>query len=402
MISLYRTALEAVGCTVTTVAEPHPFYLDDFTHSLQTPNWLFRPIRSTSFYPFEKLRRQLVKLRLLSRPLQEWLLYLKYRDHLDILLIVGDGLVRRDLTDFRYLKQRGVRIGQAFFGGDVRDWQTFKQQFGVDLSSVTDREIDNRNFNEIVFRLRKAELYADALFSLPDQMGLAIRPYFKLDVPFSLSGGMVKPRGRAIPKVVHIESQKPYKGEPYIYAAVERLKQDSESFEFRSYKCLSHEEVLAVLRDADILVDETMIFGPGILGHEAVACGCALATKMQPEHAMCNYVCNIQDDDIVEPLRVLIRDRDTRVRNSLICQELLNANLSPAAVGRKILQCLGFNETSTFEPEKLIEPHFFVDEYIRPIGHELNDRNKMLTLEVAKKHGVSEDRINRLRVQGMI
>ena len=396
MIHLHANAFRAIGHEVITVATPHPFYDATYTHSLHSPPYLFHPVKSRNFWPLESARWRLAERREKQLRLA---MYMKYKDQIDLFLVMGDGFFNNETKDFEYLRKRGAKVVQLFYGGDARCWNAFHQEYKVDISTMTEQPIDNSNFNSILTRLRKAELFSNQIYSLPDQMGLAIRPYSKITVPFEFEKYQFNITNRAVPKIVHIESRQPYKGEEFIYSAIEKLKMEGLPFEFRSYKNLAHSEVRHVLEDADILVDEVMIFGPGSLGNEAIACGCALATKMQPDHIIARNVCNLSEHNILEPLRRFILNRETRVRDLKICRELLEQHNSPREVAIQIVDAL---KCSSNRKVTDYSPSFFLQHYELPIGHVVSQRNKNLTRQVLNLYPISTKEMSSLEKRGLI
>lgn len=385
-IHLYAKAFEENGDTVITCAEPHPFYSDNYTHNLGNPKWLFRAIQSPRFRFLEAIRFQVAKF---FKLLRKYFILLRHIDKVDLFVFVGDGFFQESTWDFQIIKRRGKKIVHVFYGGDVRDWDAFGQKYKIDVTEIEDGIISGKYFNEKVFRLRKSELYADALFSVEDQGVLALRPFYKLRIPFEVGKCRFVVKNRIIPKIVHIESRRPYKGERFIYDAIKRLKDEGLAFDFKSYKGLSHDEVYDVLEDADILVDEVMIFGPGTLGHEAIACGCALATKMQDDHFLKDLICNLDYDNIVDPLRDYILGREARVATLYKCYELLLKNASPNEVAKHIIEKLAIDKRDYSKHDYI--PDFIYKEYVPPVEHSLLKSSKELTSQVVFHYANREE-----------
>lgn len=382
MIELYRKSFELCGHEVVTIAEPHSFFTEaTYTHNLKTPAFLFRNSKGR-FLRYVNILKWMVAKR--------WSQYYKsrlfhrYKKEIEMLVVLGDGFYNTSLEDFKYLHNANKKIVQIFFGGDARCWEAFNQEYKIDISTIEKHPINNENFNLILTRLRKAELYSNAIYSLPDQSGLAIRPFFRLYMPFECEKYKFISQGRDVPVVVHIESKQPYKGEPFIFEAIERLRNEGLQFEFHNYKNLSHKQVIEVLENADILVDEVMIFGPGTLSYEAIACGCAVATKVQPGHLAKDFMCNLEIENIQHPLRDFIINKELRIQNLQKAYDLLKNINNPENIAKDILQKVNLNEHDFAIHD--FQPRYFLERYTLPEGHIVSEKNKKLTRMVFDKY----------------
>ena len=218
MIELYKKAFKSLGHDVITIAEPHIFFRDNkYTHDLTKPSFLFKSFKNKLIRRLDTVRWFVAKRWVLIHKL---FLYYKYRNVIDLMLVFGDGFYTAEITDFNFLQKKNKKIVQVFFGGDARCWEAFSQEYNIDISTIEKQPINNENFNAILTRLRKAELYANSIYSLPDQAGLALRPFFRLYMPFEYQKYKFTVKDRSVPVVIHIESKLPYNGESLIYAAI--------------------------------------------------------------------------------------------------------------------------------------------------------------------------------------
>jgi hypothetical protein len=387
MIELYKKAFKSLGHEVITIAEPHVFFNENqYTHDLTKPSFLFRPIKNKIFRRLNTVKWFVAKRWIYFHKV---LLYYKYRNRIDLMLVFGDGFYTDAVTDFNFLHKKNKKIVQVFFGGDARCWEAFNQEYKIDISTIEKQPINNENFNAILTRLRKAELYANSIYSLPDQAGLALRPFFRLYMPFEYQKYKFTVNGRPVPKVIHIESKLPYKGESLIYAAIDKLKKQGVAFDFQVYKNLSHKEVINKLEDADILVDEVMIFGPGTLTYEAIACGCAVATKVQEGHIVKDHLCNLEIEDIEKPIKEFILNKDKRISDLKKAYEVLKLVNDPQNIAKDIIQR---SETDIYDFSKYdYQANFFAKGYHLPAGHIVSEQNKKLTRMVFDKYYKDEE-----------
>lgn len=208
-----------------------------------------------------------------------------------------------------------TRVTTLLMGCDVRDHDVFRKEY----------VITHRTFPPVPWtfplkvklqNLRTHERYADAIFSVPDQMGLALRPYHHLHVPLHLEKFRYVVPGRAVPRVVHSPSVPQAKGTDIIEAALETLRGEGVAFELISVRDVPHEDLLSILSDADVVVDQLIFHGPAWLSFEAMASGCATATRYLEDSPACFRppVWGINERNIVDRLRTLLTDRDLRLR----------------------------------------------------------------------------------------
>ncbi len=232
----------------------------------------------------------------------------------DLLVQVWAGLPR-EAPLFAALRRQGTRIASLFMGSDVREYNMFFRQYDVGAWTFP-AEYFRVPLAEKLATLRRHELYADALFSVPDQMGLALRPYYHLQVPLELSTMRYSVPGRERPRVLHAPSIPHVKGTDVIERALDALRADGVDFEFVSVRNVAHSTLLDQLADADVVVDELVGHGPGWLGFEAMASGCAVATRYLSDSPPCFRppVIAIDQHNIATRLRELLTDRGLRIR----------------------------------------------------------------------------------------
>ncbi|MCD6482794.1 MAG: hypothetical protein J7K83_00805, partial [Candidatus Aenigmarchaeota archaeon] len=85
-------------------------------------------------------------------------------------------------------------------------------------------------------------------------------------------------------KIVHIPSNKVIKGTKYILKAIEKLKNKGYDFEFiLPNKKISNDEVLKLLKDADIVIDQVLLGSFGKFAVEAMAHGKIVITYIRPD-----------------------------------------------------------------------------------------------------------------------
>lgn len=383
IIHLYAEGFKQLGHNVTTCARPHPFYNNKYDFDLTLPKWILyiNKLSKIGFLktPISKIIEK-YELNWKSKILK------KVINDTDIFIFVFDGFTAKSLIDYSYIKSKNKKIVSLFCGTEVRDWNAFSKAYNVNIESIEKNSIDNKLFNNKLFRLRKNEFFSDAIYSLPDQSILGIRPYFEIKIPFISKKYTPEINNRTIPKIVHIPSRFPTKGTIYIEKAIEELRKQNIQFEFTVHKTLSNIEVIDVLKDADILIDEVLLFGPGTLGMEAIACGCALATKNSGTNLLSECICNIDIDNISKRLKGFILDKETRVQNIYKSIDILKRYYNPHTLCSKILSDLNINPLNHSKHEFI--PDYYIDKYILPDGHTIDAENRLLTQNIIEKYKI--------------
>ncbi|MEO5580553.1 MAG: glycosyltransferase [Gemmatimonadaceae bacterium] len=232
-----------------------------------------------------------------------------------------------------------VRVATFLMGSDVRDYDVFATQYGVSRWKVPSDRL-TPVFADKLHTLRTHERFGDAIFSVPDQMGLALRPYHHLQIPLLMNRFQFHVPNRAVPLVVHAPSSPQVKGTDVIEDALATLRAEGVAFEFLSLCELPHRDLLDVLSNADVVVDELILHGPGWLSFEAMASGCAVATRYLGDSPPCFRppVWAIDEHNIIDRLRILLTDRELRIRLATEGRRYVELNNSIERVTEMMLE----------------------------------------------------------------
>jgi hypothetical protein len=315
--------LRQSGHQVTTVGDGNAFYDGTFDYAQtdflsqwfavraakRTPKWFLKALwHSKLYHPLEsRLRTNLLK-----------------GCELYIQICAGVPNQREMLEKCRSLN---IPSAVLLMGSDVRDYPTFVKDYDVGDWQIPESylKVPTRSKRQ---RLYEVETLADAVFSVPDQMGLATRPYYHLQVPLKLEKFRPHISGQSKPKVLHAPSNSSIKGTKLIEATIERLEQEGVPLEYVRLSGVAHTEVIRILADVDVVVDELVLHGPGWLSFEAMASGCAVATRYLEDSPACFRppVVNIDHRCIYAKLRQLLLDRQMRVRLAEIGLEYVKKN----------------------------------------------------------------------------
>jgi hypothetical protein len=209
-------------------------------------------------------------------------------------------------AQLRRIKASGAKIFTLFMGSDVRDYLKFQKDFQEEDWVFPTQYLSDPK--EKIQRLRFHEEIADAIFSLPDQMGHASRSYYHLLVPIDASNITFHVPRRKRPLVVHAPTNRAIKGSDIIENSLGILQNEGIEFDYLPVTGIPHNSLLDILRVSDVLVDELILHGPGWLGFEAMASGCAVATRFfeKSPPTFRPPVCNINRQSITDRLRELL------------------------------------------------------------------------------------------------
>ena len=210
-------------------------------------------------------------------------------------------------------KKSGAKIVFLFAGSDVRSFSHFKSKY-----DVSHWEFPSYWTNENIDRKRKyvdvAERYSDLIYSVPDQSGLQTKPYYHLQIMVDLKRFTFLNNNRRVPNVLHLPSEPWKKGTDIIEKTINELISEGVKITFFSFRDIPNSHIPPLLRDMDVLVDEIILHGPGVLSFEAMASGCAVATRYLESSPDCFRppVWNVNAGNLKVKLRQLFEDFELR------------------------------------------------------------------------------------------
>ena len=280
-------------------------------------------------------------------------------------------------TLFPLMRRLGKKIIVYYLGSDARHVSAISQEYGID-TSTWGPGFNRDPIDPKVQRIRWGELYADLVYSVPDQSGLQIRPYYHAHVPVQ-ADLVTNIRGRVVPKVVHAPSRLDLKGTSFVVQAVEQLRSEGLKFDFQLLSGIKRRQVLEAVADSDIVVDELILHGPGVLSAEAMFAGCAVATRIiDPPHPFFSPpVSPVTPATITASLRRLIEDVPYRTDLAARGAVWARAAFDPKQIAARVLRHLEGEELPQYVPR------FYLDEYRPP--HPLSRLSLALSLRVAER-----------------
>lgn len=286
---------------------------------------------------------------------------------------------------FPILKKKNKKIVCLHVGTDVRHISAFEQQYKIDTSGW--EEFFQLDLLEPkIQKIRYQELYADMIYSVPDQAGLYLRSYNHMRVPMPKNNNIVfSIPARRVPLIIHAPSRSGIKGTDIINNTLAQLKTEGYEFDYKLIQNMPNEALLKLLTEADILCDELFLHGPGVLSAEAMAAGCAVATRCLNIAPFQPPVCSITPENLFNKLKLLITDIDYRVSLAKAGKTFVEEFNDPQNFAKKIIEDIN---TENVKPD--YEPEFFIKEYTLPGNQQLSGKTKKLTEQVIKKYNLQQ------------
>lgn len=274
-----------------------------------------------------------------------------------------------DQRDLEILKKAGKKVIMVFVGDDARWYHGMKQDFqknGLDVYTYGDGyDYSSVGLEVRLQKIRKAEKFADFVFSKREQSQLQIRPFYHYPMVIHMDDYEFVPFQRnKRPVIVHAPSNREIKGTKYLIDVVAKLEDEGIPFDFRLVENMSHKEAKNVYKEADIIVDQLFIPGAGKLASEALAMGKVVLGRMEYgnyEQGFPISTCPIVDSNplnIYQNLKTVILDYNLRIK--LAAQGRLYAQnfLGIHHLADKIEKLIN-GESIEFD----YHPSFFLQEY---------------------------------------
>lgn len=126
--------------------------------------------------------------------------------------------------------------------------------------------------------LTKLSSYVEHAIALDYEIETYVKDYYKHThvIPHIIDIYKLKPNYPTIkqnPLVVHAPTKRNLKGTEFVLDAVQKLKNEGMSFEFKLIEGLNHAETMKLLSEADLVIDQLRIGAAGYLTTEAMALG---------------------------------------------------------------------------------------------------------------------------------
>lgn len=274
--------------------------------------------------------------------------------------------------DLPMIKAAGKRIVSLFTGTDIRHWSAAEPQYNSwgrqywpchtekwDKAHSTKTQMildpffyNNWSVANKLYTIRMAELYSDAIISVPEQSCLAIRPYFHFHVPIDVSRFTARVPDREVPVIVHAPSHRIRKGSDFIQYAINLLSFQGVPCEYRQFENIDNAVVVRELSDADIAIDQVFGLMYGAFALEAMAAGCTVLASNCPEFMPTpeeRPMLDIHPRNMVEQIRTAILDRPLRRRLSEESRRYVERYHTPEAAAGFLMQALARADQDDFD-----------------------------------------------------
>lgn len=310
-------------------------------------------------------------------------------DRTDVFLFQYGTSLLPGNTDLPVLHDAGKAIIAICNGDDIRHISAYEQAFGVPASVLGDQYL-NDPLVRPAQTLRNFERYASLMVSVPNQSGLALRPYMHFAYVMDLALYREHRPDREMPVVVHAPSSRAVKGTAQILAALDRLAGRGVRFELRLLEHLPNAQVREALTDADIAIDQLHVTY-GKFAAEALATGCATGVVTFPElepFARLNPVHALRASTLDADLEQLLTDRPYRRALAAAGRAHVARYHDRTEVCRRLLASLSALSAGTLRYDYY--PDFFTARYALPPRVEFTRAQRQLATEVVAAWGVAE------------
>jgi tetratricopeptide (TPR) repeat protein len=322
--------------------------------------------------------------------------------------------------DFPMLQQAGKSIVSWLCGSEARHWSAAAPMWealgsrlpgmvrDTTVPSRAERMGDvvshGRYHNTLANKLhntRMAERFSRVIYSVPETNSLGVRPYMSIGAPIDLSRFTYRVPGREVPVVLHAPSSRGFKQSELILATLERLRGEGVAFELRLLENAPHEEVVAALADADVVVDEMSLY-PAVLSHEAMSSGCAVLTGNVPASLPLpreKPAMHIEPANLYTQLRRVLTDRALRIELAERGRAYVETYAARDRVAASVVEDLEAADTGRHD----IYPVYFTRDFTIPDGDRVPAYLQSLTLDVLRRHGAPPDvDLDRLANAGLV
>lgn len=383
LISLFTDQFRLIGHDVVSIAESEERYNKsyDISPSRFLPDYF--KVRFNSVFMSNALNKIFWLLGSKKYDKAEKFFKKRLLKSCDIFIQIWNPLFEEEEM-LKYLKKNDIKIITIFLGSEIRDYDVLAQQFDVSQWKFP-KKYYLRTFEDKYKKLRLQEKFSDAIFSVPDQSGLAMKPYFHIQIPINLDEIKFKFNIRSKLKIMHAPTEPAIKGTDIIEECLDNLKTNGYEFEYIRIKGVSHQVLLEMLPDIDILVDEIVLHGPGVLSFEAMAAGCVVLTRYITDSPPCFRppVIDIDANNLYDKISKIITDVNTRKELSYAGRAYVERNNTIEKVATDMLSKLNSTNYDYY-------PKFFREKF-EPVSDSIeyiNTMNELVKTETWYKNDV--------------
>ncbi len=253
---------------------------------------------------------------LLNR-LLKYYYFIKHTIKYDVFIFNTRSTLLSRKGDLKILKMLGKKTAMIYVGCDIRDkdyYLSSTDKFTV-CKNCSDSYQSKINCDMKIKRLETSVIQKNIgiSFSHPFDSIILGKNYNYLYLLLELN--KYEPYfdlNRKI-KIVHIPSDDGIKGTKFITDAIEKLKSEGVEFDFELIRNKSHNEVIEIIKNCDILIDQMTAGWYGLISIESMALGKTTVCYIKEE--LYKYlpdlpIINLNPDTLTEGLKVLIKEKD--------------------------------------------------------------------------------------------
>ncbi|MDL2207839.1 hypothetical protein LJB82_03870 [Desulfovibrio sp. OttesenSCG-928-M16] len=323
-------------------------------------------------------------------------------DSFDLFVFIASSSLLPRLVDLPLLSSMGKTIVAYQTGSEVRDpalsklfWTAYGHSYPFSYEKKPlyrhffDLPLYLKSFNNLLYNTRMAEAFATAICSSPAMSTLAVRPYMSLQFPFTADGCRWRIPENDTLKVVHAPTSRKAKGTKTFFRIFQELKDEGVKFDLQLLENRPHHEVLAVLSDADVLVDQLACDCLGGLSFEGLASGCAVASgncgsvPWPPDRP----ALSITPKTAKERIHRMLTDAPFRRSYAERGKDWVDYYQSPAVAAQAILDALDREKTGRFDyyPVLFMQKAQYIPKAPTP------EFLQQMTVDILLRHGLHPD-----------
>jgi hypothetical protein len=340
-IALFQKEFKNLGFDCTSIIEQRNFFFQNESYSLVLEDKYIKETKSNTLNKIIRKTNKVIRL--------FFLFYYVYNPpkKYDLVVYLWNTFDVNHI-DVTYLVKKGSKTIFLFAGSEIRSFIHFSKEYNVTewsfpVSWYQENVSAKKNYISI------AENNSKNIYSVPDQAGLQKKPYYHFQIPIDIKKYKFVNNRRKVPKVLHLPSDPWKKGSDIIEQIINELIQENIPINFLSLRNIPNEEVIPLLSDVDILVDEIVFHGPGVLAFEAMASGCVVATRYIENSPICFKppICNIDAQNIKQKLKDLFLDYDLQQKLIIEGRKYIEQNNNSMLVIKSMIN----NLTNPKEPD---------------------------------------------------
>lgn len=220
-----------------------------------------------------------------------------------------------DYQDLPIIQSKGKKMIMHHWGNDVRFHEQAKEN---NPFAYTGDSPPNEIIHE---RLTKITTYIDEAIVQDHEVLPYVLPYYKKVhvIPIAIDLEKFKPhypdKKKKVPLILHAPTNPAFKGTEVIESAINELKK-THAFEYKRIEKMSHQEVVNIYKEADIIVDQILCGSYGLLSVESMALGKPVITFIRPDlvdtFPASLPIVNGNPDNVYEKIKMLIENPELR------------------------------------------------------------------------------------------